>query len=60
MRPSAEAYLDGFGTVRSVIELDELTVREILESLDADRETDPALTPWKRGYQAAIRTAFGL
>jgi len=57
---AAKAYLDGFGTVRSVMELDELTVTEILESLNVTREPDPALTPWRRGYQAAIRTAFGL
>ena len=59
MRPAAKAYLDGFGTARSVIELDHLTVEEILGSLDPEREADPSLTPWKRGYQAAIRTAFG-
>jgi len=60
MEPTAKAYLDGFGTVRSVMELDELTVTEVLESLDASRERDLALSPWKRGYRAAIRTAFGL
>lgn len=58
MKPVAKAYLDGFKTVRSVIELDALTVEEILGSLDP-RETDCNLTPWKRGYQAAIRAAFG-
>jgi hypothetical protein len=59
MTRAAKAYLDGFGTVRSVIELDRLTVEEILGSLDREREADPSLTPWKRGYQAAIRSAFG-
>ncbi len=59
MRPAAKAYLDGFGTVKSVIELDQLTVEEILGSLEPDRDADPSLTPWKRGYRAAIRTAFG-
>ena len=59
MRPAAKAYLDGFGTVRSVIELDHLTVEEVLRSLDPEAESDPSLTPWKRGYRAAIRTAFG-
>jgi hypothetical protein len=59
MRTAAKAYLDGFGTARHVIELDRLTLDEILGSLDPDRETDPTLTPWKRGYQAAIRAAFG-
>jgi hypothetical protein len=53
------SYLDGFGTVRSVLECDELTLREIMESLDPDHETDARLTPWRRGYQAAIRAAFG-
>jgi hypothetical protein len=57
-RPGRE-FLDGFGTVRSVLEWDELTLREIVESLGADRETDDRLTPWMRGYRAAIRAAFG-
>ena len=60
MRRPGKAYLDGFGTVRCVIDLDELTVREVLEALLGERDTDLALTPWKRGYRAAIRTAFGL
>jgi hypothetical protein len=59
MRSASESYLDGFGTAFRVIELDRLTLHEVLESLDPDRETDPALTPWKRGYRAAIRAAFG-
>ncbi len=54
----ARAYLDGFGTVKSVLELDTLTAREIVEALDPERE-DPLLNPWKRGYNAGIRTAFG-
>ena len=58
-RDATRAYLDGFGTVRSVLEVDRLTVEEILTSLDPNRESDPALTPWKRGYHAAIRSAFG-
>ncbi len=60
MSRATKTYLDGFATVRSVIDLDELTASEVLESLDPQREHDPALTPWKRGYQAAIRAAFGL
>jgi hypothetical protein len=55
---AAQAYLDGFGTVRSVLELDVLTAREIVEALDGERE-DPLLNPWKRGYNAAIRSAMG-
>jgi hypothetical protein len=60
MSATAKAYLDGFATVRSVIELDELTLQEIMESLDPDAETDPRHTSWKLGFQAAIRAAFGL
>ena len=59
MKGSARAYLDGFGTARSVLQYDRLTVGEILGALDPDREADPSLTPWKRGYHAAIRSAFG-
>jgi hypothetical protein len=53
------SYLDGFGTVRNILEWDELTLREIVESLDPDQDADAQLTPWKRGYRAAIRAAFG-
>jgi len=56
---AAKAYLDGFGTVRSVIELDRLTVGELLTSIDPERESGLTLNPWKRGYLAAIRAAFG-
>lgn len=56
---TARAYLDGFGTVRSVLEVDRLTLTEILGALDPDQERDPLLTPWKRGFNAAIRSAFG-
>lgn len=55
---AAKAYLDGFGTVKSVLELDSLTMREIVEACDPERE-DPLLNPWKRGYNAAIRSALG-
>jgi hypothetical protein len=55
---AARAYLDGFGTVKSILELDSLTAREIIDALDPDRE-DPLLNPWKRGYNAAIRAAWG-
>jgi len=57
-RKSARAYLEGFGTVKSVLEFDELTAREIMEALDPERE-DPLLNPWKRGYNAGIRSAWG-
>lgn len=52
-------YLDGFATARTVLELDDLTVEEIVQSLDPDGDENPLLTPWKRGYLAAIRSAFG-
>jgi hypothetical protein len=55
---TARAYLEGCGTVRSVLELDRLTVQEIVEALDPERD-DPFLTPWKRGYNAAVGAAFG-
>jgi hypothetical protein len=59
MTRTARSYLDGFGTAHSVLEYDRLTVHEVLASLDPHSEFDPFLTPWKRGYQAAIRSAFG-
>jgi hypothetical protein len=59
MRVTTRAYLDGFSTACSVIELDHLTLNEILASLDPEQLADPSLTPWKRGYQAGIRAAFG-
>ena len=55
---TARAYLDGSGTLNSVLELDALTALEVIEALDSDRE-DPLLNPWKRGYNAAIRSAMG-
>jgi len=55
---AAKAYLDGFGTVKSVLELDSLTIQEIMEALDPERE-DPLPNPWRRRYNAAIRSAWG-
>lgn len=55
-RAAARAYLDAFGTVKSEFELDEVTAREIAEALDPHRD-DPLITPWRRGFKAAIRTA---
>jgi hypothetical protein len=57
-RNSARAYLDGFGTAWSVLELDGLTVLEVMEAFDPEWE-DTLINPWKRGYNAAIRTAWG-
>ena len=53
---SVREYLEGFETVTSVVELDALTAREIMEALGEERE-DPLLNPWKRGYNAGIRSA---
>ena len=55
---AARARLDGFGTVKSVLELDVLTGQEVMEALDVERE-DPLVSPWKRGHKAAIRAALG-
>jgi hypothetical protein len=52
-------YLDGFATGCLVLLYDDLTVHEIVESLDSDRGGDWTLSPWRSGYQAAIRSAFG-
>jgi hypothetical protein len=59
-KQNSRAFLDGFATVRSVIELDELSLTEVLESIHPESDLDLFLTPWKRGFQAGIRTAFGL
>ena len=55
-RAAGRAYVDGFETVGSVFELDGVTAREIAEALDPHRE-DPLITPWRRGFNAAIRAA---
>ena len=57
-RRMARAYLDGCGRVESVLELDALTVQQIVEALDPERE-DPLLRPWKRRHSAAVRTVLG-
>ena len=55
---AARAYFEGLREVKSVLELDVLTVHDLVEALDLERE-DPLLNPWKRGYNAAIRSALG-
>ena len=57
-RKSARSYLDGFGAVKSVLDLDVLTVQEVVEALDLERE-DPFVNPWRRGHKAAIRSILG-
>lgn len=59
MRPTTHSFLDGFATVRQVLDVDELTPEELLRSLDPHQEGDPSLTPWRRGYNAGIRAALG-
>ncbi len=54
-RRSAWAYLEGLGAVKSILDLDPFTAREIMVELDPERE-DLLLNPWKRGYNVAIRT----
>ena len=53
---AAWGYFEGFGRVRSVLELDPSTAQQIMVELDPERE-DPLLNPWKRGCKDAIRTA---
>jgi hypothetical protein len=55
---AARTYLDRFGTVTSVLELDALTWRDVAEALDTERE-DPLLNPWRGRYGAAVRRALG-
>jgi hypothetical protein len=59
MQCTHRTYLDRFATAHQVLKHDELTVHEVLESLDAEREGDWTVSPWRRGYLAAIRSAFG-
>ena len=54
-RNATRAYLNGFGTVRSVLENDRLTVDEILISLDPHRRSDLGLTPGRAGTDASRR-----
>ena len=58
MRRRTKAYLEGFATVQSVLELDQVTVKDVLASLGGEREMDLALSPWKRGCREAIRKAL--
>jgi hypothetical protein len=55
---AAKDYLDGFDTVRSILELDQLAIGEVLGSLRVD-DGDPSLAPWKRGFHTAVRSAVG-
>jgi hypothetical protein len=46
-----------FAVVKSLVEFDNLTVQEIFEAFDQERE-DLLLNPWRRGYGAAVRAAM--
>ena len=56
-RKTAREYVEDYEPLRSVGELDPLTLQEIVGAMDPERE-DPLLNPWKRGYNAAIRSAL--
>jgi hypothetical protein len=51
---AAWAYLEGFGPIKSILDLDSFTAHEVMVELDPERE-DPLLNPWKRGYNPAMR-----
>ena len=57
-RKTRYAYVDRFGTNRNELEADGVTLREIVECLDPERD-DPLVNPWGRTYRAAIRRALG-
>ena len=59
MEGAGRAYLDGFATAWLVLQHDGLTAGEILDSLYPQPESDRTIHPWRRGYKAAIRAAFG-
>ena len=54
-RRTAWTHLESYGAVKSILDLDPFTAREIMVELDPERE-DPLLNAWKRGYRVAIRT----
>lgn len=57
-RRIGQAYRDGFERVNSVLEVDALTLQQIVEELDPERE-DPLIRPWNRRHGAAIRRVLG-
>jgi len=57
-RKARHAYVDGYGTARSVQEAETLTLAEVLVELDPERE-DPLLNPWRWNSLAAIRRSLG-
>jgi hypothetical protein len=58
MRRRTRAYLEGFASVQSVAELDQVSVKEVLASLGGERGTDFSISPWKRGCREALRKAL--
>jgi len=60
MNRHERAYLEGFCDlckVRTVV-TDRTLVEEILGALDEERDADPAITPWRRGPNAALRAVL--
>lgn len=57
-RKMPRAYVDDFGTVKSVLDVERLTVLDIVDALDTEGD-DPFLTPWRRSCDAAVRAALG-
>jgi hypothetical protein len=51
---AAWAYLEGFGPIKSILDLDPFTAHDIMVQLDPERE-DSLLNPWKRAYNPAMR-----
>jgi len=51
---TARAYLDGFGTVRSILDVDDLTAEEILEALFAESDPHPGRRADQRRSQGPL------
>ena len=57
-RNTRYAFVDRFGTVRSDLEADGMTLREIAQHLNPEAD-DPLINPWRWTYRTAIRKALG-
>ena len=53
MRRSARAYLQGFGAVQRLLESHALTLRDLAEALDPDRD-DARLSPGSKPSRGAL------
>jgi CHAD domain-containing protein len=58
MRRRTRAYIEGFASIESVLELEQVTAREVLASLGGERDMDLAISPWRRGCREALRKAL--